>query len=384
MLVKGNKMKPLSGITTTVLGLLLLIQITQALPRFAVKNGASCNLCHVNPTGGGLRNDYGVTLYSMDELPWEKGMKFTDEDYTGMLGDHLSVGADLRFQFMSYSTGNNERKAAIFGMQTDLYGYFFVSDAVQVYAELDLLRGKPEYWTSLSILPNEGYIRLGRHIPTYGLRLDDHTSFIRGGNLRQTGGLTREGLPFSPLVQNPAISEMGLYAGDFFFTLSLANGYALGSDQGYGFAESFADKNITSRLEYSHSLGDLNGLAGVSRMQEQDLVLRGLFAGLSLGKLTWLGEVDLARNWVAPDVTTLASYSEVILEPVQGINILAKFDFLDENIDLRTDAITRYTAGIEFFPMSFFEVKAQARFTNLDESNEQPDPEYLIQFHTWF
>ena len=60
-----------------------------ALPRFAAENGTSCNLCHVNPTGAGLRNDYGISLFSIEELPMEKGMKFTEDDYTGMVLENL-------------------------------------------------------------------------------------------------------------------------------------------------------------------------------------------------------------------------------------------------------------------------------------------------------
>ena len=83
---------------------------------------------------------------------------------------------------------------------------------------------------------------------------------------------------------------------------------------------------------------------------------------------------------------SLASYSEVVFEPVQGLHILAKFDFFDEDVDLKENAITRLTGGIEFFPYSFFEIKAQARFTiaKLEGVYDYPKPEYLLQFHTWF
>ena len=138
-----------------------------ALPRFAAENGTSCNLCHVNPTGAGLRNDYGISLFSMEELPMEKGMKYTDEDYTGTIIENLRFGADLRFQVLSHTDDQEESRTAYFPMQGDLYGNLSVSKGVEVYVKQDVLRQQPEFWTTLPLLPNEGYLRIGRFIPTY-------------------------------------------------------------------------------------------------------------------------------------------------------------------------------------------------------------------------
>ena len=360
----------------------LILDPASGIPRFAVKNGTTCSTCHVSPTGAGLRNDYGVSIFSMDELPLGKGMKLTDEDYSGMLGDHVRLGADFRLQMLSYSQGDTTRKTAVFPMQGDVYAYVNVSRAVKVYYKLDLIRGSPEFWTLLSVLPHDGYVKLGRKIPTYGLRFDDHTSFVRGGNIRRTHGLTKEGMPFSPLRQMPGIVEIGLNLSDFFLTGSVSNGYALGTDPGYGFFESLSDKNFTGRVEFSKSVGNLNSMAGASVMKEGDFSMQGAFGGLSLNRFTWVGELDLAKNWVA-GVTSLASYSELCFEPVQGICLLAKYDFFDQDINLKGKALTRYTVGFELFPFSFLEVKAQARFTRVAGAEESPQPEYLLQFHTW-
>lgn len=363
--------------------ILFMAHSALAIPRFAVKNGTTCSTCHVSPTGSGLRNYYGITIVSMDELPTIKGMRKTDESYTGEITDHLQLGADLRLQFLGYSQGDSLQKTAIFPMQVDVYGHFSISKAVDVYVEVDVLRGNSEIWTALNILPYEGYVKIGKKIPHYGLPLDDHTSFIRGGNLRRTHGLTKEGMPFEPLRGVPGMVEIGASVSDFFLTASISNGYILGTDQGYGFFESLSDKTLTGRVEYSTFLGSVSGLAGVSLLKEQDLSMGGIFGGLSLGPLTWSGEVDLAENWVGEGIS-LASYSEAVVEPVQGLHILAKFDFFDEDIAFTENAITRLTGGIEFFPYSFLEIKAQARFTKVAGAEDQSKPEYLLQFHTWF
>lgn len=373
-----------------VIFVVLAFSEVQAIPRFAVRNGTSCNLCHVSPTGAGLRNDYGVTIFSMDELPMERGMKLTDEDYSGMIGDYIHFGADLRLQILDFLKGEaEERTTAIFPMQADIYGHLPVSKGIEVFVKVDLVRSSPEYWVKLNILQSEGYIQFGRKIPTYGLRLDDHTSFIRGGNLsliheKPDGeAFTKEGMPFSPRSAMPGIFEFGLRLSDFFFTSSMSNPYVSPSETGFQTFQSFSNMNYTARLEYSGTLGNMTGMAGSSVMKEQQFLMNGIFGGIAMGNITWLGEIDIAENWIE-NMKSVASYSELIIEPVQGINFIGKLDFFDEDQDFTGAAITRYTIGLEVFPMSFLEVKAQARFSNISGVENQPEPEYLVQLHTWF
>ena len=59
-----------------------------SLPRFAVKNGSSCIACHVNPTGSGLRNDYGTNVVALDELPLERWLDKGNEKWDGYVSDH--------------------------------------------------------------------------------------------------------------------------------------------------------------------------------------------------------------------------------------------------------------------------------------------------------
>ena len=355
-----------------------------AIPRFSVENGVSCNLCHVNPTGAGLRNDYGTTLFSTEELPMEKGTKLTNEDYTGMIVDHLRFGADLRFQVLSHTDNQDEPLTAYFPMQGDLYGNLSVSKGVEVYVKHDLLRQEPEFWTTLPLLPNDGYIRIGRFIPTFGLRLDDHTTFTRGGNLRLSHGLQKEGMPFSPYAVTPGIIEAGMYISDVFVTLSTSNKFATGSESGYGFSESLDEKNLTFRGEFSGSVGSSTVMLGYSFMKEGDFQLSGIFGGASFNKFTWIGEVDFAISWTAEDATSVASFSELSYQLIQGIHLTTRYELFDEDIELKENALSRLTFGTDIFPFSFFEIKLQGRFTTISGSDENPNPEYILQFHTWF
>ena len=119
-------------------------------------------------------------------------------------------------------------------------------------------------------------------------------------------------------------------------------------------------------------------------MKEGDLQLRGLFGGTSFLGLTWIGEVDIANNWVKENTTSLASFSELSYKVMQGVQLVTRYDLFDQDIDVKNDAISRITLGAEIFPFSFFEIKLQGRFTSISGSDEKPNPEYVLQLHTWF
>jgi len=56
------------------LATLLISAPSLALPRFAARTGAKCQSCHVDPTGGEMRQAFGVQ-YGRDQLPvpeWSK------------------------------------------------------------------------------------------------------------------------------------------------------------------------------------------------------------------------------------------------------------------------------------------------------------------------
>ena len=381
---------------------LIFFQILSALPRFAVQNGASCTLCHVNPTGGSLRNDHGTTIFSMDELPMEGLKDFTNEDWTGFLGDFIEIGADFRMQGFSYTdttiSGTDIQEIAIFPMQADIYTNVEINDKVSLYYELGLgPEPKHEYWAIFPILPNDGWLRIGRTLPNYGLKLDDHTSFIRGGNLKRTHtNFSKEGMPFNPLfVDIPGIIELGLnLTNDIGLTVSIANSFASNSsDPSYG-REELKDKNFTAKLSYIHTFFDkINLHLSPSYMKESALEMMGVSGGISIGNLVWTYEIDQTKNWPDTEIA-FAGYNEIAYQIKQGIHLIGKYDFFDPEIDWASGAITRYTIGMELYPFNILEIKLQTRFTRLTtdkwtkqfdfKDSNQPNPEYLIQFHTWF
>ena len=83
-----------------------------ALPKFASRVGVKCQACHVDPTGGGMRNTLGST-YGREELPVRTYKNVVDtsddgkvvmtkeditniDDFSTAITPNLSYGADFR------------------------------------------------------------------------------------------------------------------------------------------------------------------------------------------------------------------------------------------------------------------------------------------------
>ena len=103
-----------------VLTLVALWRATPAAaePYLAVEEGYKCNVCHVNPTGGGLRNDFGLT-YAKVLLPAET-VDNTLDSWNGKITDRLRVGGDLRTDW-SRDTAPNSPSQQPFSSSNSAY-----------------------------------------------------------------------------------------------------------------------------------------------------------------------------------------------------------------------------------------------------------------------
>ena len=362
----------------SILSFLLCLDFALALPRFAVQNGSSCMACHVNPTGSGLRNDYGSNVVALEELPFKKWQARGDEDWDGTIGDHLQVGGDFRVQGIQYgNTADTTRKSAVFPMQAEVYTYLELHENAGIFTKLSAKSSETEFWGLFKVLPQNGWIRVGQTLPNYGIRLDDHTSFFRYGNMSKTSvGLDyQEGFQLF-WSKKSSLIEFGLPFGNgFLFTASGGTPLNSGSQE---------MKNITSQLYFARSFKKFAPMFSLNFMKEEDFTLMGIGGGLSFSKFTWTFELDKAENLI-DGKNSYAFYDELAWEIKQGVHLIAKYDFFDPDEKFLTGAISRYTLGVELFPLNILEVKIQARLSEVDKNGFiQPDPEYLVQFHTWF
>src|SRR5712692_3899671 len=102
---------------------LLAPAISHAEPYLAVRTGAKCMACHVNPTGGGKRTEFG-NIYGQTALAEAYLNPATGETtvapeggsqsalWTGKINDHVAVGSDLRANLQGTRVPDNPSTAA--------------------------------------------------------------------------------------------------------------------------------------------------------------------------------------------------------------------------------------------------------------------------------
>ncbi|HTY35627.1 MAG TPA: hypothetical protein VMH23_00860, partial [Bacteroidota bacterium] len=185
-----------------------------AIPRFATLLNLPCQSCHVNPSGGGMRNAFGQS-FGRDSLAMKSARDEAGaDDFSTKLNDFLSYGADFRFlAFYESKTNPDASLTSFFPMQMDLYLNFAVSKNISLYLNPAFgLYNRLEAFGIARVLPLNGYLKLGRFAPPYGLRFDDHTSFIR------------QSTPFRNNMGQQTGLEVGFRTGPFVATGALTNG----------------------------------------------------------------------------------------------------------------------------------------------------------------
>ena len=244
-----------------------------------------------------------------------------------------------------------------------------------------------EYFVLFDDMFNKGWVKFGKSIPNYGLKIDDHTSFVRNGN-SETHSIFNNydhGLFFDPQKTSPTSIELGaeLFK-NITINLGLSTAY-IGSDQ-----------NEKGMINYSTSINsiqkvdDLNILTGFSIMKESGIEAMSFYGGFSIEKLSFVFELDKVNNfWETSNGQMSDSYAsmlQIFYSPIQGLQFLAKYDYFDRDYNLLDGSVARHTVGFSIFPLNILEVEFQMRqYDAKDIANTtSANQEYLVQVHTWY
>lgn len=399
-----------------------------ALPRFAAHEGASCALCHTNPTGGGMRNPYGRNLFEKGKLGFvrENGRPVGVLNFDPQITEHLALGGDARLLALFIpSHGRQPEQTAFFPMQADLYLRADVARPVTFYHDQGAL-GSFETMTIARFGEGRGpdgslaYAKAGKFVPPFGTKLDNHTAYIR------------EPFGFPPTGKDGGI-ELGVYPGRVSIILAFTNGDLLESSN----LDTDRGKMVTLRTDHAFEAGPLKFTIGGSeslnfRSIETDAGEKtstdfkaGGFLYAGLGRLTFVGEADLGHECIEPgkkagtsrenlrkllcrrDLVprrSLVTYEEIGFLPRRGIELLLTHEYQDPDIDVRprpdpdtTDqdirglpvALHRYGVGVETFPLHFFELRLLYRMQAPSSGgpivmDEKRTHEFLFMTHLFF
>ncbi|MEE9555377.1 MAG: hypothetical protein V3W18_13905 [candidate division Zixibacteria bacterium] len=348
-----------------ILGLLIGATSLFGLPRFTAQSEQKCNLCHVSPTGGGMRTGFGSQFFALTELAAHEA-SFEDIDkFQPQISNILALGMDMRTQYI-YDESNE--LSSFFQMEGNLYISAQLDRRFSATFKKGLYSGF-EIFGMGYILPKHGYFRIGKFQPAYGWRFADHTSFAREKMLWPANS-TDTGI------------EFGIYPHGISANIGFFNGTGGVFDEGKG-------KAVSSRLEYRENIGGVGfGLGGSYYMADGsagDRTMYGPLYYLKYGKLIIQGEIDWLEdkeNFAL--ITSFASTQKLAFMARRGIWFEFTYDFYDSNIDNKEGALTRYGMGIDYFPYGFLELEPMIRY--YDDTSDANDDYILFntQLHFFF
>ena len=355
----------------------------QSFPRFALKWNDNCAECHVNPTGGTMRNENGwyYGMYPMSLM----SPRDTNLTLSPKLNDNISFGFDFRGQYL-YS--EEYSKTDFQNMSGAVYADIKLSSDIEVASRYDFVQQIWEAYGLLKLLPNNGYIKGGTFTPNYGIRIDDHTAYTRGGDFGIVSSTGKQGLMYTPFYTESGV-EIGAYVNDWAFITA-----SVGKPNNAQFFE--ADPTYTARVEFSPAIERVGFLFGGSYAAHKTKIflppnfiktilatdLYGGFFGIGYDKFSLLAEYDIAKDYQGRDIKSAAAMAEFTYLITVGLEALVRYDRWDPNSGVDNDELSHIIVGLEFYPYSFIEVKTQYRF-QLEEPKVDNNA-VVMQIHFWY
>jgi len=372
---KGNPVIRWTCILLTVSGM-LGGDWSYALPNLSMEYGQSCFLCHVDPSGGGPRSLYGGQFVARTDLPtWSDSIEALS-NFNPAINNWMMLGADLR---VLHTDAQKVPSNADRIMQGAIHLTVQLSQKYTLYISKDW---NLDYQAAgiANILPMDGYLKIGRFLPTFGLRPDDHTMYIRDG-----------------LFGSPTYSDVGLEIGfhpqRWEFAAAVLSGSAAPVNDNKAYA-------FSVRTSFRFNVGALDMMLGGSAYGDEyiggdnDQFWYGPFYGLHLGRVTVMGEFDLTRDLPASISSGSPSHNPVglvasqmaFVKIFQGCRLRAGYDFQDYDIDWKTGSRQRYTGGAQWFPYGFLEFQANLRLTRTESAagTTSDQREFDAQVHLFF
>jgi hypothetical protein len=339
--------------------------LVHAEPYLAVQQGYKCMACHVNPTGGGLRSDFGI-VFAENVMP-ARGLPDAAPVWTGRIGDFVRLGADLR---ASWTRTDVPESSATQGFNLDqarVYGNVAViPDRLALYVDELLAPGNAtvmEANVRLSDPASGAYVKGGRFYLPFGWRLQDQTAFVR------------EATGISMTTPDTGI-EVGLERDEWSAQLDFTNG-AANAGQGSG-------HQLTGQLVWVKSRYRIGAAASATQSEAGNRHVGGLFAGLRTGPVAWLGEADLVRDEGFPGGarSMLAALGEADWLIARGHNLKLTAEYDDPDRRVAEDQQTRYSVLYEYTPLPFLQLRAGfRRYRGIPQSDLQNRRIAFLELH---
>ena len=315
-----------------------------AEPYLAVQQGYKCVACHVNPSGGGLRNDFGI-VFAENVMP-AAGLPEAVPVWTGKVGDFVRLGGDLRASWTRTDVPHGKALQDFNLDQLRVYAdAAVIPDRLALYVDEGLAPGNAhalEAYVQFNDPARGWYLKGGQFYLPFGWRLQDQTAFVR-----EVSGISMT-TPDSGI-------EIGLERSNWSAQIDLSNGAAnAGAGSGH---------QLTGQVVWVQSRYRLGGAASVTQSGAGNRRVGGLFAGIRTGPVSWLGEADVVRDAGFPEGarSIVAALGEADWRISRGHNLKVTAEYYDPDRSVAEDQKTRWSALYEWTPLPFVQLRAGLR-----------------------
>jgi hypothetical protein len=342
-----------------------------AEPYIAVASGLKCVMCHVNPTGGGKRNLFGMT-YARNELAARTILREPgDTGWNSSVTDWLGVGGDWRGGYRDVDTPGpgdvSETGVAKAAVYAEIRA---VRNLLTFYVDEQIAPGNTENREAYALVTplNGKYtVKAGQFFLPFGLRMQDDGAFVR----------QRSQINFN--TPDDGI-ELGLELPRWSAQAAFSNGTAgSGSVSGKG-QTSLSASYVRPAWRVGASLNQIDDPLGDRSMQ-------ALFAGWRTGRIAWLAELDFIEDELAGGGShdIYATLVEGNWRFRKGHNLKVTYEFLDPANDASEDEQERYSVVWEFAPIQLLQARVGYRSYNgiasLPLTNRS---EAFVELHAYF
>lgn len=381
------------------LGLLVATaSVAHAYPQFQFSQEATCIECHLSPVGGGLLNDYGRDEAGATISRGGDGRLLHGAwDPPGW----LAVGGDFRFAFAGkYLTATDadlrgfppmqpgdhvphtdRRDLLIFPMQADLnlrltkgdFAFAFTAGLRGVAraeqdeqpALIERLASREHY---VAYTRDAYQVRLGRFFPVFGLRLPDHTAYVR----RYMGLNTYE---------EPYALEIARYGDE---TDVHVTGFVPQPIDLLGSGVRRAGG--AAQLEHRWYDTIIGGQARVAVGPGDALFTLGGIAKrwLPQAEVMMLAELDLQQQTFrgnGPGRTQIAGYLGASKWATRGVLVSSGVHLWEPDLTLRATTRQAFEIAAQYFAWAHVELHLLLRASAGDGSVEDPSYLSLLQIH---
>ena len=353
-------------LSSVLLLVTMCFSVVHAEPYLAIKAGVKCSSCHVNPTGGGKRNNFGAvfgqTALSANPPPalWSQNPD-----------NRFSFGADLRGNALATDIPNQSNQLAFELEEALLYAEIsLIKDRISLYLDQNVSPGAAfsrEAYGLFKIAGGKYYAKAGRFFLPYGFRLEDDTAFIR-----QATGFN---------FNNPDTGiEISVDQDKFSANLAISNGTQ-------GAAEIDTGKQLSLRASIVEESWRVGGSLSFNDTDSADRTVTGLFGGLRTGFVQWLGEFAFIRDEFdsGEQQEQIALFTEANIGWRQGHNIKLTYEHLDSDLDIDENEQNRISTVYEYFPIQFVQLTGGLRFSDgIPQIDSQNTNEAFLQLHLYF